>query len=85
MAFLDEFTYSDNSIDGKSKKKAYTLTESGLLNSMEPGTVKMSSADTRLHFWWAIRFCGTDTDEEYLERWNVVLSCRISDTESEDD
>ena len=39
-AFLDWFTYSDNSIDGKSKKKAYTLIESGLLDSMEPGTVK---------------------------------------------
>ena len=39
-AFLDWFNYSDNSIDGKSKKKAYTLIESGLLDSMEPGTVK---------------------------------------------
>ncbi len=39
-AFLEWFTYSDNSIDGQSKKKAYTLTESGLLDSMEPGTVK---------------------------------------------
>ena len=38
--FLDWFTYSDNSIDGQSKKKAYTLIESGLLDSMEPGTVK---------------------------------------------
>ena len=38
--FLDWFTYSDNSIDGRSKKKAYTLVESGLLESMEPGTVK---------------------------------------------
>ena len=40
MDFLDWFTYSDNSIDGRSKKKAYTLVESGLLESMEPGTVK---------------------------------------------
>lgn len=39
-AFLDWFVYSDNSIDGQSKKKAYTLIESGLLDSMEPGTVK---------------------------------------------
>ena len=38
--FLDWFIYSDNSIDGQSKKKAYTLVESGLLDSMEPGTVK---------------------------------------------
>ena len=38
--FLDWFVYSDSSIDGQSKKKAYTLIESGLLDSMEPGTVK---------------------------------------------
>ena len=38
--FLDWFTYSDNSIDGQSRKKAYTLFESGLLDSMEAGTVK---------------------------------------------
>ena len=38
--FLEWFTYSDNSIDGQSKKKAYTLIESDLLDSMEPGTVK---------------------------------------------
>ena len=39
-AFLNWFTYSDNSIEGQSKKKAYTLIERGLLDSMEPGTVK---------------------------------------------
>lgn len=37
--FLDWFVYSDNSLDGQSKKKAYTLIENGLLDSMEPGTV----------------------------------------------
>ena len=39
-AFLDWFTYSDNTIDGRSKKKAYDLFESSLLDSLEPGTVK---------------------------------------------
>lgn len=39
-AFLDWFTYSDNTIDGRSRKKAYTLFESGLLNSLEPGSIK---------------------------------------------
>ena len=39
-AFLDWFLYSDNTIDGQSKKKAYTLFESGLLNNLEPGSVK---------------------------------------------
>ena len=39
-AFLDWFTYSENTIDGQSKKKAYTLFESGLLENLEPGTIK---------------------------------------------
>ena len=39
-AFLDWFTYSDNSIDGKSRKKAYSLFESGILDGMTPGSVK---------------------------------------------
>ena len=38
--FLDWFLYSDNTIDGQSKKKAYALFESGLLSTLEPGTVK---------------------------------------------
>lgn len=40
MAFLDWFSYSDNTIDGQSKKKAYQLFESGILKSLEPGTIK---------------------------------------------
>ena len=39
-AFLDWFIYSDNSIDGQSKKKAYSLFESGLFESMKVGTVE---------------------------------------------
>ncbi len=38
--FLDWFTYSDTTIDGQSKKKAYDLFESGLLSTLEPGTVR---------------------------------------------
>ena len=40
LAFLDWFTYSDNTIDGQSKKKAYQLFESGILKSLEPGSLK---------------------------------------------
>lgn len=39
-AFLDWFLYSDNTIDGQSKKKAYALFESGILKNLEPGTIK---------------------------------------------
>lgn len=38
--FLDWFLYSDTSIDGQSKKKAYTLFESNLINEFEVGTTK---------------------------------------------
>ena len=38
--FLDWFTYSDNTIDGQSKKKAYQLFESGLLKTAELGSMK---------------------------------------------
>lgn len=38
--FLDWFTYSDTSIDGQSKKKAYTLFESGVIDSIEVGTFR---------------------------------------------
>ena len=40
MKFLDWFLYSDTSIDGQSKKKAYTLFESNLINEFEVGTSK---------------------------------------------
>lgn len=40
MKFLDWFLYSDTSIDGQSKKKAYTLFESNLIQEFEVGTTK---------------------------------------------
>lgn len=40
IQFLDWMTYSDNSIDGQSRKKAYTLFESNMLNSISVGTIK---------------------------------------------
>jgi len=38
--FIDWFTYSDDSIDGKSKTKAYALFESSFIDSIEVGTTK---------------------------------------------
>ena len=37
--FIEWFTYSDETIDGKSKTKAYSLFESSLLDNIEVGTV----------------------------------------------
>lgn len=38
--FLDWLTYSENTIDGQSKRKAYTLFESSMIDSLSEGTVK---------------------------------------------
>ena len=40
LRFIEWFTYGEDTIDGKSKAKAYTLFESSLLDSIEVGTVK---------------------------------------------
>ena len=38
--FLDWFNYSDNTIDGQSKKKAYTFLQSNLVEDKDVGTTK---------------------------------------------
>lgn len=38
--FIQWFTYSDETIDGKSRAKAYALFESGLIENIEVGTTK---------------------------------------------
>ncbi|MBE6331721.1 MAG: cell filamentation protein Fic [Bacteroidales bacterium] len=40
VGFLDWFTYSDNTIDGKSKKKAYEFMEGNLVDDGDVGTTK---------------------------------------------
>ena len=40
VAFIKWLTYSEDTIDGKSQTKAYALFESGLMESMKPGTVE---------------------------------------------
>ena len=40
VAFFDWFSYADNTLDGQSRKKAYDLFESGILNTLEPGSIK---------------------------------------------
>ena len=45
-AFLDWFTYSDNTLDGQSRKKAYDLFESGLMSTLEPGSIKFCNRFT---------------------------------------
>ncbi|MEG1553366.1 MAG: hypothetical protein RR417_07430 [Kiritimatiellia bacterium] len=43
VQFIKWLTYSDDTIDGKSRTKAYALFESGLLASLEPESVRNSA------------------------------------------
>lgn len=38
--FIERFTFNEDTIDNKSKQKAYTLYESALIDEIETGTVK---------------------------------------------
>jgi len=49
--FIEWFTFSDESIDGKSKIKAYALFESSFINSIEVGTTKGFATNSRLFVW----------------------------------
>ena len=67
-AFLDWFVYSDNTIDGQSKKKAYTLVESGLLETLKPGTVKALQQIHAYLFGGLYDFAGKIRTKEYLQQ-----------------
>lgn len=54
ISFLDWFTYSDNSIDGQSKKKAYAFWESNLISDEEIGTIKSLQKIHAYIYWWFI-------------------------------
>ena len=71
--FLDWFTYSDNSIDGQSRKKAYTFIESNLVADSDKGI----AADPRLHFWRIVRFCWQNPYKDDFKGRHDVLSCGI--------
>ena len=58
MAFLDWLTYSDSPLDGQSRKKAYALFESKLIDSIPVGTVKGLQQIHSLLFGGLYAFAG---------------------------
>lgn len=68
LNFLDWFTYSDNSIDWQSKKKAYTLFESNLINDIENGTIKGLKQIHAYLFWWLYDFAGK-IRQKNISKW----------------
>ena len=49
--FIEWFTYSDDTIDGKSKTKAYALFESSFIDNIEVWTIKETSSLIFLASW----------------------------------
>ena len=63
VQFIKWFTYSDDTIDGKSRTKAYALFESGLLASLEPGSVKCLQQIHAYLFGGLYEFAGQIRDK----------------------
>ena len=76
-AFLDWFTYSDNTIDGQSKKKAYTFMESNLVSDEDVGTVKSLQQIHAYIFGGIYDFCRSNPQQDHQQRWLHLLSRRI--------
>ena len=77
--FLDWFTYSDNTIDGQSRKKAYTLLER-IDQFHYRRLCQRFAADSCFPLWWFIRFCRTDPNCEYCKGRFPVCYGAISPT-----
>ncbi len=54
--FLDWFLYSENSIDGQSRKKAYALFENNLIHDEDVWTIKSLKQIHAYLFWWLYDF-----------------------------
>lgn len=78
--FLDWFTYSDNTIDGQSRKKAYTLFESGLLNSLEPRSMKCLQQIHAYLFGGLYEFAGQIRTKNISKGGFTFANCLHSQT-----
>jgi cell filamentation protein len=79
--FIDWFTYSDDSIDGKSKTKAYALFESSFIESIEVGTTKGSQQIHGYLFGGLYDFAGQIRQKNISKGgFQFALSRFLSDT-----
>lgn len=79
-AFLDWFLYSDNTIDGQSRKKAYELFESGLLDKLEPGSVKCLQQIHGYIFGGLYDFAGQIRTKNISKGGFAFANCRMFGT-----
>jgi len=66
--FMEWFTYSDETIDGKSKRKAYALFESNILNEIEIGTIKGLQQIHSYLFGGLFSFAGKVRDKRNISK-----------------
>lgn len=78
--FLDWFLYSDNMLDGQSKKKAYQLFESGLLENLEPGTIKSLQQIHAYLFGGLYDFAGQIRTKNISKGGFAFANCRMFGT-----
>jgi len=78
--FLDWFVYSDNTIDGQSRKKAYELFESGLLDQLEPGRVKCLPQIHGYIFGGLYDFAGQIRTKNISKGGFAFANCRMFGT-----
>lgn len=80
MPFLDWFLYSDTTVDGQSKKKAYELFESGLLDKLEPGSVKCLQQIHGYIFGGLYDFAGQIRSKNISKGGFSFANCRMFGT-----
>ena len=80
LLFLDWFTYSDNSIDGQSKLKAYALFESSLIDTISVGTIKWLQQIHAYLFGWLYNFAGKIRQKNISKWWFQFANAQFLDT-----
>lgn len=78
--FIDWFTYSDESIDGKSKIKAYALFESSLVDQISVGTTKGLQQIHAYLFGGLYDFAGKMRQKNISKGWFQFANAQFLDT-----
>lgn len=70
--FLDWFLYSENSIDGQSRKKAYALFENNLIQDEDIWTIKSLKQIHAYLFWWLYDFAWK-IRQKNISKWGFMF------------
>lgn len=71
--FLDWFLYSENSIDGQSRKKAYALFENNLIQDEDIWTIKSLKQIHAYLFWWLYDFAWK-IRQKNISKWGFMFA-----------